>query len=70
MENGLIHQLVVMMNDKFKGGNWKVSVVGLEYIFAVLYLIAEIMIYRLPVRDSIDRSDVKRFKDTLKELRK
>lgn len=39
-----------------------------ERIFKVLCLIAKIMIYRLPVRDSIDRMRVDNFKDELKEL--
>lgn len=58
-----------MMTDKFKGGNWKVSVVGLKYIFQILCLIAEIMIYRLPVRDSIDRSRVDNFKEELESIK-
>ena len=55
-------------NKRFKGGQWKVSVVGLDLIFKVLCLIAKIMIYRLPVRDSIDRMRVDNFKEELKEL--
>ena len=55
-------------NERFKGGQWKVSVVGLDLIFKVLCLIAKIMIYRLSVRDSIDRMRVDNFKEELKEL--
>lgn len=56
------------MNDKrFTGGNFQVSVTGLELIFKVLCLICKIMIYRLPIRDSIDRDNVKKFKEQLKE---
>ena len=39
-----------------------------ERIFKVLCLIAKIMIYRLPVRDSIDRKNVRSFKKELKEI--
>ena len=70
-----------MTNDKFgvtKFGlinehnidhQWRsVRVVGIEYIFKVLCLMCKIMIYRLPVRDNIDRSIKKDFKNELKEL--
>lgn len=57
-----------MTKKQFKGGQWKVSVVGLDLIFKVLCLIAKIMIYRLPVRDSIDYGNVREFKKQLKEL--
>lgn len=57
-----------MTNEKFTGGNWRVSVIGLDLIFAVLCLIARIMIYRLPVRDSIDKSRVEHFKLDLEEI--
>ena len=55
-------------NKRFKGGQWKVSVIGLDLIFNVLCLICKIMIYRLPVNDSIDRMRVNNFKEELKEL--
>ena len=58
-----------MTEKRFKGGQWKVSVVGLDLIFKVLCLIAKIMIYRLPVRDSVDESYVDEFKEQLKELK-
>jgi hypothetical protein len=48
--------------------NWKVSVRGLDLIFKVLCLICKIMIYRLPVRDSIDRVSVDKFIKQLEEL--
>lgn len=57
-----------MTAKRFKGGQWKISVVGLDLIFKVLCLIAKIMIYRLPVNDSIDRKRVDNFKEELKEL--
>ena len=57
-----------MTDERFKGGNWKVSVIGLELIFKVLCLIAKIMIYRLPVRDSIDKLHVNNFKEELNGL--
>ena len=44
------------------------SVEGLDLIFKVLCLICRIMIYRLPIRDSIDRTRVEGFKDELKEI--
>lgn len=57
-----------MTKKQFKGGQWKVSVAGLDLIFKVLCLIAKIMIYRLPARDSIEYSNVREFKEQLKEL--
>ena len=57
-----------MTEKRFKGGQWKVSVVGLDLIFKVLCLIVKIMIYHLPVDDCIDRMIVDDFKKELKEL--
>jgi hypothetical protein len=57
-----------MTDKRFTGGQWKVRVVGLDLIFKVLCLICKIMIYKLPVRDSIDRANVDEFKEQLKEL--
>ena len=56
-----------MTDERFKYG-YKVSVQGLDLIFKVLCLICKIMIYRLPVRDSIDRETVDEFREELKEL--
>ena len=39
-----------------------------DKIFRVLCLIVKIMIYRLPVRDSIDRKRVNKFEEELKEI--
>ena len=58
-----------MTEKRFSGGQWRVTVVGLHLIFAVLCLIAKIMIYRLPVRDSIDRTRVDNFKEELENLK-
>ena len=50
---------------------WRnVRVVGLEFIFQILCLIVEIMIYRLPKRDSIDGKRIKDFENKLKEIKK
>ena len=58
-----------MTDKRFEGNvNWKVSVKGLDLIFKVLCLICRIMIYRLPVRDSIDRETVDKFRKELREL--
>ena len=57
-----------MTDKRFTGGNWRVSVIGLDLIFKVLCLICKIMIYRLPVMDSIDSQNVDEFKKELKEL--
>lgn len=57
-----------MTDKRFSGGKWRITVLGLDLIFAVLCLIAKIMIYRLPVRDSIDRTRVDRFKEELDDL--
>ena len=40
-----------------------------DRIFKILCLICKIMIYRLPVRDSIDRRNVDRFEKELKGLK-
>ena len=58
-----------MTDKRFEGNvNWKVSVRGLDLIFKILCLICRIMIYKLPERNSIDKINVKRFRDELKEL--
>lgn len=44
------------------------SIEGLDLIFKVLCLMCKIMIYRLPVRDSIDRQYVCSFEKELKEI--
>ena len=56
-----------MRDERFKYLN-HVSVEGLDLIFKVLCLICRIMIYRLPVRNSIDRGRKDSFKEQLKEL--
>lgn len=59
-----------MTDERFSGGQWRISVKGLDLIFKVLCLICKIMIYRLPVRDSIDNGWVNSFREELKELEK
>ena len=44
------------------------TVVYEDKIFKVLCLMCKIMIYRLPVRDSIDRSRVDRFEGELNTI--
>ena len=44
------------------------SVEGLDLIFKVLCLMCKIMIYRLPIRDSIDKIWVNKFEDELNEI--
>ena len=44
------------------------SVEGLDLIFKVLCLMCKIMIYRLPIRDNIDKTWVNRFEDELNEI--
>ena len=56
-----------MTDERFKYLN-HVSVEGLDLIFKVLCLICRIMIYRLPVKDSIDSQNVDKFRKELKEL--
>ena len=57
------------IDENNKNSQWRtVRVVGIEYIFKVLCLMCRIMIYRLPVRDSIDRTEVERFKGELKKI--
>lgn len=41
---------------------------GLDLIFKVLCLMCKIMIYRLPIRDNIDKTWVNRFEDELNEI--
>lgn len=57
----------LMKDNRFRYLN-HTSVEGLDLIFKVLCLICKIMIYRLPVRDSIDRDNVDEFKEQLQEL--
>ena len=56
-----------MTDESFRYLN-HTSVEGLDLIFKVLCLMCKIMIYRLPVRDSIDRQDVCSFEKELKEI--
>lgn len=58
-----------MIDERFKYIN-HTSVEGLDLIFKILCLICKIMIYRLPVRDSCDNVNVKRFKKELEVLEK
>ena len=44
------------------------SVRALDLIFQVLCLMCKIMIYRLPIRDSIDKIWVNKFEDELNEI--
>lgn len=49
---------------------WRtVRVIGLEHIFAILCLIAEIMIYRLPTAGSVEFIPKKDFKEKLEEIK-
>lgn len=57
-----------MKDKRFENGTWDVTVAGLDLIFAVLCLIAKIIIYRLPVRDSVDRKNVNKFEKELRDL--
>ena len=56
-----------MTDERFRYLN-HTSIEGLDLIFKVLCLMCKIMIYRLPVRDSIDRQDVCSFEKELKEI--
>lgn len=56
-----------MSDKRFRYLN-HISVEGLDLIFKVLCLMCKIMIYRLPVQDSIDRKRVNRFEDELNEI--
>ena len=46
------------------------TVIYEDKIFKLLCLMCKIMIYRLPVRDSIDRSRVDNFKEELESIKK
>ena len=60
---------IILKEDKTEEVEWRtVRVMGMEYIFKVLCLICKIMIYRLPVRDSIDRGCKDEFERELEEL--
>jgi len=60
---------IILKDDKTEKPQWRtVRVMGIEYIFKILCLICRIMIYRLPVRDSIDRTRKDNFKKELDEL--
>ena len=56
-----------MTDERFRYLN-HTSIEGLDLIFKVLCLMCKIMIYRLPVKDSIDRQDVCSFEKELKEI--
>jgi len=58
---------IVDNNDVYQ---WRtVRIIGLEHIFAILCLIAEIMIYNLPTRGTVDSIPKKDFKEKLKEIK-
>lgn len=42
---------------------------GIEYIFEVLCLMCEIMIYRLTLKYNIDSDHINKFKEELKEIK-
>ena len=56
-----------MTDESFRYLN-HTSVEGLDLIFKVLCLICKIMIYRLPIRDSIDKIQANKFEDELNEI--
>ena len=56
------------MTDKMFRYLNNTSVEGLDLIFKVLCLMCKIMIYRLPIRDSIEKTLVNRFEDELNEI--
>ena len=57
-----------MTDKRFTGGQWRITVLGLDLIFAVLCLIAKIMLYQSLVRDSVDRKYYERFSEELEDL--
>lgn len=60
---------ICLEDDETEEQQWRtVRVMGAEYIFKILCLICRIMIYRLPVNDSIDRTRKDNFKKELDEL--
>ena len=56
-----------MTDESFRYLN-HTSVEGLDLIFKVLCLICKIMIYRLPIMDSIDKIQANKFEDELNEI--
>ncbi len=56
-----------MIDERFRYLN-HTSVEGLDLIFKVLCLICKIMIYRLPIMDSIDKIWMNKFEDELNEI--
>lgn len=60
---------IILEDDETEKPQWRtVRVMGAEYIFKILCLICRIMIYRLPVNDSIDRTRKGNFEKELDEL--
>ena len=53
-----------MIDERFTGGQWKVRVIGLDLIFKVLLLIAEILLYQIFIPNGVCDTD---WRDTLKE---
>ena len=56
-----------MTDERFRYLN-HTSVEGLDLIFKVLCLMCKIMIYRLPIMDSIDKIQANKFEDELNEI--
>ena len=60
---------IILDNYETEESQWRtVRVMGIEYIFKVLCLICKIMIYRLPVKDSVDRIRKDKFERELEEI--
>ena len=53
-----------MTDKRFTGGQWNIRVMGLDLIFKVLLLIAEILLYQIFVPNGVCDTD---WRDNLKE---
>jgi hypothetical protein len=59
-----------MTEKRFKGGQWKVTVMGLDLIFKILLIIAEILLYQIFIPNGVCDTDWRNnLKERLEDLR-
>lgn len=59
-----------MTEKRFTGGQWKVTVMGLDLIFKILLIIAEILLYQIFIPNGVCDTDWRNnLKERLEDLR-
>ena len=59
-----------MTAKRFTGGQWKVTVMGLDLIFKILLIIAEILLYQIFIPNGVCDTDWRNnLKERLEDLR-